>query len=102
MIALALILVLLSLTGREILKLPSISRRALMQWAAAVVSVASALAVWRVAGYVAAAFVLSMGLTQYFERDSQWWRTLLFAGGLTAIMWVIFTVLLNVPVRLVG
>lgn len=102
MIILGSLLALLSALGKETLKLERLSRDTVRDWVVAGVALLVAVLVWLKFGFVAASFVLGLAVVQYFERDKGWWRSLIFSGALAFVIWLLFAVALDVPVRVVG
>ena len=102
MILLAGVLAVLSVLGKETFTLKRLSRRIARDWLVAGTVLLVTMLVWLKLGFVVASFVLGAAVVQYFERDQRWWRSLVFSGALAFVIWLLFAVALDVPVKVVG
>lgn len=102
MILLSGMLAFLSIVGKEAFALERLSRRTARDWLVAGAVLLVTMLVWLKLGFVVASFVLGVAVVQYFERDQRWWRSLVFSGALAFVIWLLFAVALDVPVKVVG
>lgn len=100
MLGLAGLLAILAVLGMEHIDWRGISRAEMARWSMVIGLMAAYIVVWSRSRYEVATVLFGASFVYVFERCSLW-RALLFAGLLTAAMWLLFAWGLRVPLEVV-
>lgn len=101
MIGLAIVLAVTAVLGLDRIEWRGLSRRDAGRWALMLAGLAGYVLVWTHSWYTLATFLFTFAVVQGFERASAW-SSALFAAILTALMWALFGLGLDVPLQVVA